>query len=528
MAAKRPIATALKALALGLPLAAAFGLPATAQTTLKLIPQADLKILDPIWSSANITLNHANMIYETLFALDSKFNAKPQMLEAYKVSDDSLTYTFTLRPGLKWEDGTPVTTADVIQSLKRWGARDDEGRIAMGLTAELAAVDARTFTWKLKEKFGVLIPVLAKLGAYPAFIMQEATAKTEPTVQIDTAIGSGPFKFIRNEWVPGSKAVYVKSASYVPRTEPTDMMSGARIAKVDRVEWVYLPDPATATAALNAGEVDFYEAPKPDLIPLMRANANVVVRVNDPLGVMVLMRPNQLHPPFNTAKGRQALLYMVDQSEYMTAFGGTTENWKTCDSLLYCGTSAHSNAGAIKLGGKPDLAKAKALIAESGYKGEKVVVLHPTDSSTTAASLITAENFKKIGLNVELQSMDWSTLTQRRGNKNAPDQGGWSVFHTSWEGASINPLSYSAIGGACDKAWFGWPCNADIERLRLAWSREPDATKQKAILDELHALLVQEVPIVTLGQRLTPMAWRKNIEGVIAAPVLLLWNISKS
>ena len=526
MAMNRSLRALMQALAVGVPLVLAG--TASAQTTLKLIPQADLKILDPIWSSANITLNHANMIYETLFALDSKFDAKPQMLEGYKVSDDALTYTFTLRPGLKWEDGKPVTSADVVQSIKRWGSRDDEGRIAISLTAELTATDARTITWKLKEKFGVLIPVLGKLGAYPAFIMQEATAKTESSVQIDTAIASGPYKFIRNEWVPGSKAVYVKNPDYVPRTEPTDMMAGARIAKVDRVEWIYLPDPATATAALNAGEVDFYEAPKPDLLPLMRANPNVVVRVNDPLGVMVLMRPNQLHPPFNNAKGRQALLYMVDQSEYMTAFGGAPDTWKTCDSMLYCGTSSHSNAGAIKLGGKPDLAKARQLIAESGYKGEKVVVLHPTDSSTTAASLLTAENFKKIGLNVELATMDWSTLTQRRGNKNAPDAGGWSVFHTSWEGATINPLSYTAIGGGCDKAWFGWPCSPEVERLRLAWSREPDPVKQKALLDELHTLLVQEVPIVTLGQRLTPMAWRKNVNGVIPAPVLLLWNISKS
>lgn len=306
MAMNRSLRALMQALAVGVPLVLAGA--ASAQTTLKLIPQADLKILDPIWSSANITLNHANMIYETLFALDSKFDAKPQMLEGYKVSDDALTYTFTLRPGLKWEDGKPVTSADVVQSLKRWGSRDDEGRIAISLTAELTATDARTITWKLKEKFGVLIPVLGKLGAYPAFIMQEATAKTESSVQIDTAIASGPYKFIRSEWVPGSKAVYVKNPDYVPRTEPTDMMAGARIAKVDRVEWIYLPDPATATAALNAGEVDFYEAPKPDLLPLMRANPNVVVRVNDPLGVMVLMRPNQLHPPFNNAKGRQALL----------------------------------------------------------------------------------------------------------------------------------------------------------------------------------------------------------------------------
>jgi peptide/nickel transport system substrate-binding protein len=513
----------LGALLVGLPLA----MPATAQTTLKLVPHADLKIIDPIWSSSNISLNHGSMIFDTLFAPDSKFAAKPQMVERYTVSDDALTYTFTLRSGLKWHDGKPVTAADCVQSLRRWAARDDEGRAAMGLTAELTVVDERTFTWKLKEKFGLVIPMLAKLGAYPAFMMPEAVAKTDPATQIDVAIGSGPFKFVREQWVPGNKVVYEKNKDYVPRSEPTDMLAGAKVAKVERVEWQYLPDPATAIAALNTGEVDMVEQPKADLVPLLRSNPDVVVRVNDPLGVMVLLRPNQLHPPFNSPKGRQALLYMVDQSEYMTAMGGTSEFWKTCDSLIFCDTPSYSNAGSIKLGGKPDLEKARQLIRESGYKGEKVVVLHPTDNQTSAVALVTAENLKKIGLNVEIQSMDWGSLTQRRSNKNEPDKGGWSVFHTSWEGALINPLGYAAIGAACEKAWFGWPCNADIERLRVAWSREPNAAKQKQILDELHALLVQEVPIVALGQRLTPMAWRKNVQGVIPAPITVLWNISK-
>ena len=501
----------------------------SAETTLKLAPQADLKVIDPVWSSANITLNHGYLVFDTLFALNSKYEPQPQMVERYTVSDDGLSYSFTLRPGLKWHDGTAVTAVDCLQSLKRWGAKDDVGRIAMELTSELAATDARTIVWKLKEPFGMLIPSLAKISTYPAVMMPEALAKTDPQTQIDSANGSGPYKFRKDQWVPGSKVVYEKNTDYVPRSEPNDMFAGAKQAKVDRIEWIYIPDPATAVAALNAGEIDFLESPSVDLLPLLQRNPDVVVRVNDPLGIMVVMRPNHLFPPFNSVKGRQALLYSIDQTEYMTAIGGAPEFWKTCDSMIYCGTSSYSNTGSIKLGGKADLAKAKQLIAESGYKGELVAILQPTDRPAySATALVLQQNLKKIGVNAELQPMDWSTMTQRRASKNEPAKGGWNIIISGWEGANITPLTYAAINTSCEKAWFGWPCNAEIERLRVAWSREADATKRKAVLDQLHALLVEEAPIAPVGQRLVPMAWRKNVDGVVKAPVLVLWNISKN
>jgi peptide/nickel transport system substrate-binding protein len=498
------------------------------KSVLRVVPVGDLKIIDPIWSSSSITLNHANMVYDTLFALNSKLEAKPQMVEAYTVSADGLTYAFTLRPGLKWHDGTPVTAADCVQSLRRWMSKDSRGVLLQGFTASITADNATAFTWRLKEPFGQLPQSLAKIASYPAYMMPERIARTDASVQITDATGSGPYRFDKAQWVPGSKVVYLKNTDYVPRTEPSDMAAGAKLAKVDEVDWISLPDSAVAIAALNRGEVDFIDSPKSDLLPVLRQNPDVVVKVNDPLGVMYIIRPNFLHPPFNNQKAREALLYMVDQTEYMQAVGGDPELWRTCDSMMFCGSPSYSNTGKIKLAQKPDFEKAKQLFAEAGYKGEPVVIPYPVDAVYAPVVLVTAQNLKKLGINVSLEPMDLSTYSQRRESKNEPGKGGWSLIHSYWEGTLINPIDYPVISAACEKAWIGWPCNADIERLRLAWAKEADPAKQKQILDELHSRLVDEVMLVPLGQRATVVAFRKNVEGVIPSPVLLLWNISKS
>ena len=502
---------------------------ADAQTNvLRVVPIADLKIIDPIWTSTSITLNHANMVYDTLFALNSKLEPKPQMVEDYKVSADGLTYTFTLRPGLKWHDGTPVTAADCVASVKRWMSKDSRGVLVAGFTASVTADNATTFTWKLKEPFGQLPASLAKIASYSAYMMPERISSTPATTQIDDPTGSGAYQFDKAQWVPGVKAVYKKFTGYVPRSEPSDMAAGARLAKVDTVEWIVLPDPAVATAALARGEVDFIDQPKADLLPVMRKNPDLVVKVNDPLGSMYIIRPNHLHPPFNNPKAREALVALTDQTEFMQAVGGDPELYRTCDSFMFCGTPSYSTAGRVKANTKPDLDKAKKLFEEAGYKGEPIIMLNPADTVYSPAAQLMAQNLKKIGLNVTLDTMDPGTHSQRRESKAVPGQGGWSLIASYWEGTLINPIDYPVINGACEKAWVGWPCNPEVERLRLAWAKEADPAKQKVILDQLHTQIADNVMMVPLGQRATVVAFRKNVTGVISSPVLLLWNISKS
>ena len=500
-----------------------------AQKTLKFIPQADLRSIDPIWTTAYITRNHGYMIYDTLFALDANFVPQPQMVDSYTVSPDKLKYTFTLRSGLKFHDGAPVRSIDCIASLKRWEKRDPQGAKLAEFTASMDAVDDKSFTMTLKEPFSLVLDSLAKLSSNVPFIMPERIANTDAFQQITDATGSGPFKFVKEEWVPGNKAVYVKNLDYVPRKEPPSYAAGGKIAKVDRVEWLYVPDASTASAALAAGEVDYYEQPPVDLLPVLEKNKDIVVANIDPKGSQGVLRFNFLNPPFNNVKAREALLYLVDQTDYLRAIAGDPKNWQTCLSMYACGTPMATDAGAEILKGKRDLAKAKALLKEAGYNGERVVMLTATDQPIVNNQvLITSELLRQAGVDVYVEANDWGTMITRRASKEPLDKGGWNIFHT-WTVAAdtATPLLNNAIRASGANAWFGWPDDPKIEALRDAWVRAPDVEAQKKIAADLQVEAYKFIPYIPTGQFILPSAYRKNLSGVIIAPVTFLWNIEK-
>ena len=504
--------------------------PALAQQkVLKFIPQADLRILDPIATTAYITRNHGYMVYDTLFAMDAKFQVKPQMIDKWDISKDNLTYTFTLRDGLKFHDGQPVRSADCIASIDRWSKRDTLGQKLAEATEAWSAVDDKTFRLKLKKPFPLTLEALAKPSSNVPFIMPERIAKTDPFKNIEDVTGSGPFKMVKAEWVPGSKVVYVKNTDYVPRKEPPSWASGGKVMKVDRVEWIYIPDSATAAAALNAGEADIWEQLPPDLIPVLAKNKSITVENIDPLGSMGMIRFNFLHPPFNNEKMRQAVLYMVNQQDYVIGIAGDPKNGHPCFSYFTCGTPLSSEIGADPLKGKRDLDKAKQLVKESGYKGEKIVIIDATDQPIVhSQSLLTLDILKKMGLNAEIQAGDWGTLITRRAVKEPVEKGGWSIFHTWLVGPDmVNPAVNFPIRGTGEKAWFGWPTDAKMEELREAWFNASDAASSKAAADAVQKRAFEFVPLIPTGQFILPTAYRSNISGLIIAPINLLWNVEK-
>jgi len=504
--------------------------PALAQAkVLKFIPQADLRILDPIATTAYITRNHGYMVYDTLFAINAKFEVKPQMVDKWDLSKDGLTYTFTLRPGLKFHDGQPVTPADCIASIDRWSKRDALGQKLAEATESWTAVDAKTFRLKLKKPFPLTLDALAKPSSNVPFIMPERIAKTDPFKNIEDPTGSGPFKMVKAEWVPGNKVVYVKNTDYIPRKEAPSWASGGKVVKVDRVEWIYIPDSATAAAALNAGEADIWEQLPPDLIPVLAKNKDVTVKNIDPLGSMGMIRFNFLYPPFNNEKMRQALLYVVNQQDYVIGIAGDPKNGKPCYSYFTCGTPLASDVGNAPLKGKRDVEKAKQLVKESGYKGEKVVIIDATDQPIVhSQSLLTLENLKKIGVNAEIQAGDWGTLITRRAVKEPIDKGGWNIFHTWLVGPDmVNPAVNFPIRGTGAKAWFGWPTDPTMEKLREDWFQAKTAAESKKAADAVQKRAFEFVPIIPTGQFILPTAYRSNISGLIIAPINLLWNVEK-
>ena len=469
----------------------AFAGTASAETVLKVALHSDLKIIDPIWTTALISTHHGNMVYDTLFAVDEKLQVQPQMVDKWDVSADKLTYTFVLRDGLEWHDGQPVTAEDCIASIKRWAAKDGMGQKLMSEVASLTAPDAKTIKMVLKEPYGLVIESLGKSASNIPFMMPKRIADTDPNTQITDATGSGPFIFKKDEWKPGEKAVYVKNPKYKPRNEPPSGLAGGKVVKVDRVEWITIPDQQTQVNALLNGEIDLIEIVPPDLLPLLQKDKNIKIFVTNLAGRQYDMRFNVLYKPFDNAKVRQAVLYALDQKPFLEANVGNPGILQGVPSLFPCGSPLESTKGwEDKL--KGNAAKAKQLLQEAGYDGTPVVLMHQTDmAGHNNLATVAKPQLEAAGFKVDLQAMDWQTLVSRRTKKDPPDKGGWSAFFTSWGSTDVlNPVSAAFLNASCDKATFGWPCDEALEKLRDAFAKETDPAKQKAIAEQVQLRVI--------------------------------------
>ncbi|WP_295379825.1 ABC transporter substrate-binding protein [uncultured Pseudacidovorax sp.] len=527
---KRRLLASLAALSLGAA-ASLCSLPTLAQTkTLKVVAHADVKILDPTFTTAYITRNFGYMVYDMLFGLDDKGVPKPQMVDKYSTSKDGRLWTFTLRPGLKFSDGSPVTAADAVASMQRWTGRDSIGRAMTAISSpEWKAVDATTFTLTLKEPFGLVLEGLSKPSGFPPVIMPERLAKLPTTSPISEVLGSGPYVFKRDEWVPGNKAVFVRNPHYVPRTEAASNLAGSKKSAFDRVEWLYLPDANSAISALQKGEVDLIEQVPPDYILPLRADANVKVQASGSWQGWMVM--NQLHPPFNNPKVRQAVAKAVNQERFMAAMGYPRDMRLTsCVSFFLCGGTNESFAGAEPFR-TPDLAQAKKMLADAGYKGEKVVLLLPSDVTyLNAEGLMAAQTLRSLGMNVDVQTSDWATIGARRAKREAPDAGGWSMYVTVAGGFDADsPITNAYLSAACGNSLPGWPCDQKLDELRMAWLKATDPARRKEALDAFHARAWEALPYVNVGQYSPAIAARKELKGVekLSGGLPLVWQLDK-
>ncbi len=318
-------------------LASVLAAPALAQdwraTTLRFIPQANLTSFDPVWTTATVTNNHAFYVYDTLFAADMDLKPRPQMAEGHQISANGLVWTFKLREGLKFHDGSPVRAADCIASVKRWCQRDSFGLLLGKVTESWRALDDRTFELVLSRPFPMVLDALGKPDG-PAFIMPERLAQTESSKQVTEVIGSGPYRFIAGEYNSGSRVVYEKFEDYRPRSEEPSRGAGGKLAHFKRIEWHIMPDPATAAAAMQRGEMDWWERPPVDLQPLLARSRDITREVTDPAGRMAILRMNHMHPPFNNVKVRQAVRMAIIQEDYMRATqGDETSRWQVCRNI---------------------------------------------------------------------------------------------------------------------------------------------------------------------------------------------------
>jgi peptide/nickel transport system substrate-binding protein len=516
--------------------AALLGAPSLASAqaranTLRFIPQANLASIDPVWSTAVVVRNHGLMVYDLLYGLGADYQVRPQMAEGHEISADGLTWTIRLREGLKFHDNEPVRARDCVASILRWSKRDVLGSRLDALGEEISAPDDRTIRIRLKKPWPGLAWALGKPSANICAIMPERVARTDPFTQVTDPTGSGPFRFRRDLFRPGDVAIYERFEGYVPRAEPTDFLSGAKQAHFDRVEWRIMPDPATAGAALQNNEADWWETPLPDLLPLLRRNRDIEIGVVNPAGNLGVLRFNFLHSPFNDVAVRRALLPAVDQRAFMDAAIGTDTALSVVPAGVFTpGTPLANEAGLEVLSGARNLEAARAALRASSYAGQRIVMMSATDLPVLQnLSEVAADLLRRVGFNVDFPAMDWGTQIQRRTSRNPVEQGGWSVFCTTWEGLDVSvPGSHQPLRGNGPQAWSGWPTMPRLEALREQWFDAPDQASARGIAEEIQRVAWDEVPFIPLGLVRPPQAWRRSITGVVRGGPSLFWGVRRA
>lgn len=495
---------------------------------LRFVPRNDLDITDPVWTSTYVTRNHGYLVYDTLYGLDEGFRARPQMVEGHVTDDDGRAWNLALREGLLFHDAVPVLARDCVASIRRWAQRDPFGAALMAATAELSAPSDRVIRFRLHRPFPMLPDALGKAPSYMPCIMPERLAATSATTPVREVIGSGPFAFDAAERLPGARNVYTRFAGYRPRPDGTpSFTAGPKVAKLDRIEWITMPDPASAASALLQGEVDWFERPLADLLPLLRRNRGVVVEITEETGQIPIMRLNHLHPPFDNAAIRRVVLNATVQADFMRAMMGDDRSlWRDRIGYFAPGPMA-SDAGLEALTSPRDMERSRRDLAAAGYGGEPVVAIMSASATLGGISEVGVDLLKRIGFQVDTINMDNAAMNQRRVRRDPPTAGGWSVFFTTFGGLDqISPASHALIRGNGERAFPGWPDSPRIEALWASWLNAPDEAVRRALCAEMQRQAVQDVPYVPLGQSLDPTAYRRSVRGVPRG-FCLFWNVEK-
>lgn len=489
--------------------------------TLKFGPPDDARSLDQMTSSNNGDIMHGLLVYDFLFALDEQAVPQPQMVQDWQASPDGLTFTFTLRDGLAFHDGRPVTSEDVVPSVERVRGRPNPyGRLVLAVTEKLEAVDPKTFRITMTEPLTIVDEFFASLPSRAPVVMPKEDAVIPNTENVESNIGSGPYKFV--EWRPGAVISYERNDQYQPRSEPMSGFAGGKRVYVDLLDMVIIPDAITRAAAVVTGQIDYTDNLVPDDYDRLRQDPNLVVPLL-PLGKWFYASLNVLHPPFDNKQARRAMQMVVDQETVMRA-SFPDGLWKTCIAIFTCGGSWETSVGPRDDVIKGDLEKAKALWAQSGYDGRPIVMLTFSGlPDVLPQTLVLQQALEKLGATVDLISADQGTIFSRVFNADPPEEGGWNTFQL-WSAGAYHPLENTCF----TKPFNGNYGSPELDDLLGRFARSQDEADQRRIVDEMQEFFYEESWCLFLGQSVGFRVHQKDVKGVVIGPGRswpILWNI---
>ncbi|MFC0385664.1 ABC transporter substrate-binding protein [Muricoccus vinaceus] len=495
--------------------------PAQAAGTLTLVLESEVVILDPYATTAAITRTFGYHVWDTLFAMAENGEIRPQMVRDHTASPDGLTWTFTLRDGLKFHDGAPVTAADCVASLNRWMPRDPLGRMLQAVVASIEPRGADSFAIVLKEPFPLLLDVLGKPNAPVPFIIPARIIPSNPSARITEIIGSGPFVFRQDQWRAGDRMVLDRNPNYVPREEPPDFLAGGKRVKLDSLVLRVMPDDGTAASALAAGEVDYVQYLAFD--QLSRLERSRSVELMGLTGIHMFQgnfRLNHASGPFADPEVRKVLWHLVDQSSIMQAIGIPARFARPgCPSFWMCDAPLETRAGAEPA--RYDVALAREMLKRTNYKGEPVVMLEVSASISQTAANVFAQAMKEAGFTVDEQVMDWGTVLARRANKQ-----GWSLFPVYSNGVDmVSPLNHFYIASTCAD-YPGWSCDARIPTLVDRFAKAGSLPEKRQLADQIQTIAYELVPNLMWGQFSRPAGYRNRMKGLIRSSFPIFWEVS--
>jgi len=508
-------------------LAAAACLTAAQAGTLRVVPNAPLQILDPLSTTAYVTRDHGFMVYDTLFGTDMQGKVHPQMVDTYDVDASGKVWTFTLRAGLVFHDGSPVTAADAVASLQRWESRDTLGGALKARTASMEAIDARTFRITLSAPFGPMLEALGKPSAIVPFVMPKAVLDAAGDGPVKQIVGSGPFKFVASEFRPGERALYEKFDGYKPRAEAPSGTAGGKVVKVDKVEWVFLRDAQTAVNALRNKEVDYIDQPAFEQLPsLMKDPA--LEAIPRPIALSYVMRFNTLTPPFDDVRVRRAAMLAVNQEAILRVQIGVPGAFHACASVYPCGTTYSSTPADYT--GKPDFAQARKLLQQAGYDGTPIVILDsPEVLSVAKIAPIMSALLQQAGFKTRIVPLDWASWLQKRTSTAPASEGGWNIFFAAWSPYDLSmPISSAPLTANGRQGWPGWFDDAEVRSLMTRFTDAAEMADKQAIAAQIQDRILEQGAIAPLGQTDHYSVVRKgSLDGLLpriaATP---FWNVS--